>query len=227
MAQQRNEGQFFKSLYRADNTPIIGEDVSQLKVLMAVGFCCYVCTHTCVHTICPLGAGRRACTGRAPGGIVIRASDVAVWFFDGRFADGGSSGCSERAAILATCGFVRDACCCIWHNYHCREEVSERVEGTGSCQGSVKVFTHKIVIIIVVDTWWSMVHATTCAAAANAQSAAAARAHSPVNRHGTWRAKRTSCPRTLGCVPLVVPETESMYPSDGCCIKAYLHQLVR
>lgn len=32
MAEQRNQGQFFKSLYRADTTPIVGEDVSQIKV---------------------------------------------------------------------------------------------------------------------------------------------------------------------------------------------------
>lgn len=32
MAEQRNQGQFFKSLYRADTTPIVGEDVSKLKV---------------------------------------------------------------------------------------------------------------------------------------------------------------------------------------------------
>ncbi len=33
MAAERSRGQFFKSLYQADETPIVGEDLSMLKVL--------------------------------------------------------------------------------------------------------------------------------------------------------------------------------------------------
>lgn len=112
MAAERSRGQFFKSLYQADDTPIVGEDLSMLKVCFSSGTSLALLWKGCsakhpssppdiINPLLPAGSSRGACNPRLAAGAVQRSALALVCISDGGAAFRSDHRCTQRTAFVA------------------------------------------------------------------------------------------------------------------------------